>query len=168
MAQLQYRPAVPADAAACVDLRGRTRENAVSAERLVSVGITTESWGIDIQTGRQLGYICEDADSIAGFCFGERRTGAVVVLALLPSHAARNSPSCLAVASGFMGTSTRAAISPSNHRPTDHAHGNPQPGRPTRTGTGTGMGDWGARTGSQRCSCSINGAASARRGSRTT
>ena len=32
-----YRPAVPADAAACIDLRGRTRENAFSAAQLAAL-----------------------------------------------------------------------------------------------------------------------------------
>jgi len=80
----QYRPAVPADAAACVVLRGKTRENAVSAERLARAGITVEAWGSDIQSGRLPGYVCTVQDEIVGYCFGDRQSGEVVVLALLP------------------------------------------------------------------------------------
>jgi hypothetical protein len=43
-AKLHFRAAVPDDAAVCVILRGQTRENAVSIERLRSLGITAESW----------------------------------------------------------------------------------------------------------------------------
>ncbi len=46
-----YRPAVPADAAACIDLRGRTRENAFSAEQLAALGITVKSWAAGIAQG---------------------------------------------------------------------------------------------------------------------
>ena len=57
MRSLQYRKAVPGDSAECIVLRGRTRQNSVSAGRLASLGITAESWGF---------------------------TGEVVVLAVLP------------------------------------------------------------------------------------
>ena len=81
---LQYRPAVPADAAACVLLRGQTRENAVSAERLARAGITVQSWGDDIAAGRLPGHVCTLQGELVGYCFGDRQTGEVVVLALLP------------------------------------------------------------------------------------
>jgi len=86
LAQLAYRVAAPADAAACLILRGRTRQNAVSAERLASIGITALSLSDDIRSGALSGYVCTDADRIVGFCFGERATGEVVVLALLPEY----------------------------------------------------------------------------------
>lgn len=40
---LNFRPATPGDIPACVVLRGRTRQNAISAERLAAMGITVES-----------------------------------------------------------------------------------------------------------------------------
>lgn len=40
---IRYRDAHPDDAAACIDLRGRTRENAFSAAQLAELGITTQS-----------------------------------------------------------------------------------------------------------------------------
>jgi GNAT superfamily N-acetyltransferase len=80
------RVAVPADIGACVDLRGRTRENAVSAERLAAAGITAAPWADDVRTGRLSGHVCLDADTLAGYCFGDRTSGEVVVLALLPAY----------------------------------------------------------------------------------
>ena len=78
------RPAVPADAAACVRLRGLTRENAISEERLRSMGITAASWAHDIECGALPGFVGEAGGRMLGYCFGARDTGEVVVLALLP------------------------------------------------------------------------------------
>lgn len=75
---------MPSDAAECVELRGKTRENAVSAERLAAVGITVDSWAHDIATGKLPGHVCAVDGELAGYCFGDRETGEVVVLALLP------------------------------------------------------------------------------------
>ena len=80
-----YRPAVADDASACVALRGRTRENAVSAEHLASYGITVESWAADIASGRLPGHVCTLAGVMQGYAFGDRASGEVVVLALLPA-----------------------------------------------------------------------------------
>jgi GNAT superfamily N-acetyltransferase len=80
-----YRQAVPSDIAACIDLRGKTRENAVSVERLGQLGITEESWSGDVANGDLPGYICIEQDRIVGYCFADRNTGEVVVLALLPA-----------------------------------------------------------------------------------
>lgn len=81
---LAFRVAVPGDAAACVALRGRTRENAVSEARLRAVGITAQTWGDDIRSGALPGHVCCAGDEIVGYCFGSRDDGEIVVLALLP------------------------------------------------------------------------------------
>lgn len=81
----EFRLASPLDAAACVELRGKTRENAVSIERLAALGITAESWGRDIANGRLPGHVCTVDGYIVGYGFGDRETGEVVVLALLPN-----------------------------------------------------------------------------------
>jgi ribosomal protein S18 acetylase RimI-like enzyme len=83
---MTIRPAIPADAAACVEIRGRTRENAVSAERLAEYGITVDSWREDIQSGALPGRVCLVDQEIAGYCFAIRKTGEIAVLALLPEH----------------------------------------------------------------------------------
>jgi L-amino acid N-acyltransferase YncA len=81
---LTYRGAVPQDIAACIDLRGRTRENAVSVERLRTLGVTHQSWSNGVADGSLPGYVCVAAGTIVGYCFGNSSTGEVVVLALLP------------------------------------------------------------------------------------
>jgi GNAT superfamily N-acetyltransferase len=89
VATLQYRPAASADAAECVRLRGRTRENAISAAALASLGITAESWADSIEIERLPGYVCTDDGVIVGYGFGDRDTGEVVVLAVLPQYEGR-------------------------------------------------------------------------------
>src|SRR5688500_11972941 len=86
---LRYRLATPDDIHACLILRGRTRQNAISPERLATMGITVESWANDVRSGSLVGYVCTDGESIVGYCFGDTASGEVVVLALLPSFEAR-------------------------------------------------------------------------------
>lgn len=78
-------PASFRDAPECVRLRGQTRENAVSEQRLGSLGITAESWGADIASGVLPGVVCRVDGALVGYCFGAADTGEVVVLALLPA-----------------------------------------------------------------------------------
>ncbi len=81
---LTHRPAVPADAPACIALRGRTRQNAVPTDRLAAYGITAASWAEGIRSGATPGHVALHGDVLVGYCFGDRHTGEVVVLALLP------------------------------------------------------------------------------------
>lgn len=77
-------PAVPADAGQCVEIRGMTRENAVSEQRLAEYGITRESWRDEIQSGALPGYVCRVDGEIVGYCFAYRQTGEIAVLVTLP------------------------------------------------------------------------------------
>ena len=86
---LKYRPALPEDAAECVVVRGRTRQNAASEEWLRSIGITSESWGQNIRSGALPGHVCIVDGKIVGFCFGVRETGEIQVIALLPAFEKR-------------------------------------------------------------------------------
>jgi ribosomal protein S18 acetylase RimI-like enzyme len=86
---LAYRTARPEDAAACMTLRGQTRQNAVSAERLRALGITERSWAEDIRQGELPGHLCSSQGRMVGYCFGSRSTGEIVVLALLPAFEQR-------------------------------------------------------------------------------
>lgn len=83
---IAYRQAVPDDTPACIVLRGMTRENAFSVERLAEVGVTLESWRASIADGSLPGHVATEGDRIVGYCFGERETGEIAVLALLPEH----------------------------------------------------------------------------------
>lgn len=80
-----YRRASPKDIPACIELRGRTRENAISAERLKSVGITLDSWSRDVAEGALPGHVALSGGKIVGYCFGFKATGEIAVLALLPA-----------------------------------------------------------------------------------
>jgi GNAT superfamily N-acetyltransferase len=87
MNTFNIRPAVAFDAPECVRLRGLTRENAVPVERLRAVGVTVESWAADIESNTLPGYVAlNESGAMAGYCFGERASGEVVVLALLPKY----------------------------------------------------------------------------------
>jgi GNAT superfamily N-acetyltransferase len=81
-----YRPAVPTDAAECIQLRGVTRENPIRAARLASLGITVESLFSSTEAGEVIGHVCTDGGKIVGYCFGVRDTGEIQVLALLPDY----------------------------------------------------------------------------------
>lgn len=83
---MTIRPAVPADAARCLEIRGKTRQNAVTAQQLAAFGITVDSWRDDIQSGALPGYVCLIDQEIAGYCFAIRKTGEIAVLALLPGY----------------------------------------------------------------------------------
>ena len=83
---LEYRPAIPTDAPECIRIRGLTRENAVSEQRLRTLGITAESWATEVRSGNLPGFVCTAGLQMAGYCFGASKTGEVVVLALLPHY----------------------------------------------------------------------------------
>jgi GNAT superfamily N-acetyltransferase len=80
------RPARPDDVPACLILRGQTRENAISVGELADRGITEGSWRADVVSGRLPGYVASVGGRIVGYCFGDRDTGEIVVLALLPDY----------------------------------------------------------------------------------
>ena len=83
-ASLTFHAAKADDTAAFIELRGKTRENAIPPERLAEVGITAESWAQMMRSGSLPGHVCHRDGQLAGYCFGERDTGEIVVLALLP------------------------------------------------------------------------------------
>ena len=81
---VQYRRAIPNDLPACIGVRGRTRDNPLSAEYLASLGVTPESWSPLMERQQIQGFVAESASEIVGFCFGDQRSGEVLVLAVLP------------------------------------------------------------------------------------
>lgn len=81
-----YRPATPDDAAACITLRGQTRENAFSRDELQALGITEASWSEGIRMGSLPGVVACQEGTMAGYCFADRDSGEILVLALLPAH----------------------------------------------------------------------------------
>jgi GNAT superfamily N-acetyltransferase len=83
---IEYRTATPCDIAQCIDIRGKTRENAISAKTLADFGITEASWSAQVAAGSLTGYIGMASGRMAGYCFGSAESGEIVVLALLPEH----------------------------------------------------------------------------------
>lgn len=83
---IDYRKAVPEDTTACLALRGKTRENAFSVEQLAALGITLDTWRVGIEDGSLPGHVATVDAQIVGYCFGDRETGEIAVLALLPDH----------------------------------------------------------------------------------
>ena len=81
---LIFQPALAQDAAAFITLRGQTRQNAVSAERLAELGITALSWAGLMRSGNLSGHACHANGLLAGYCFGDIASGEIIVLALLP------------------------------------------------------------------------------------
>lgn len=87
-----FRATVPEDAPRCVDIRGRTREHAFSADALRTLGITAHSWAEDIRAGRLIGHLCTVGGEVVGHGFLARETGEtgeIVVVALLAEHEAQ-------------------------------------------------------------------------------
>lgn len=83
---LRFRPSHPADIAACIDIRGRTSQNAISATRLAELGITVESWAKQVEDDELIGQLACIDDVVVGYCFGDTASGEIVVLALLPAQ----------------------------------------------------------------------------------
>lgn len=88
-ASITFHAARAEDTAAFIALRGKTRQNAVSKERLAEVGITADTWADMMRSGNLPGQVCHYDGQLAGYCFGERDTGEIVVLALLPEFEGR-------------------------------------------------------------------------------
>lgn len=74
-----------ADAPEFVRLRGLTRENAVSRERLAQLGITPEQWAAQMLQGELLGWVARHpSGELLGYAFGHAPSGEVVVLVVMP------------------------------------------------------------------------------------
>jgi len=81
-----FRETEDADIEATIELRGRTRENPVSREKLAQYGINYQSIATSFENGTSKGYVCTLDDEIVGFCTGDTSSGEVLVLAVSPEH----------------------------------------------------------------------------------
>ncbi|KAF0815029.1 hypothetical protein IGB42_00106 [Andreprevotia sp. IGB-42] len=77
-----------ADFPALFDLRARTRENAMSVAELAARGVTPESAAEALATGQIRGWLYEVDGKIVGFASGDRSSGEMLVLAVLPEFEA--------------------------------------------------------------------------------
>ena len=82
---LQFREIEPGDVPALITVRVATRENAYTREQLEGLGITESSVTDMIGTSHR-GWLCEDGGRVAGFAMGNRRTGEMWVIAILPEY----------------------------------------------------------------------------------
>jgi len=84
-----FRALGEGDVEAVFDVRGATRENAISRERLAAMGFTPASVAEHLAAGTTRGWVCSSGSRIVGFCIGESATGEVLVLAVLPEFEGR-------------------------------------------------------------------------------
>ena len=80
-----FREITDADVAALFVVRVATRENTLSLEELHNLGITEESVREMLKTSHR-GWLCEDGGKVVGFTMGNRETGEMWVIAVLPEH----------------------------------------------------------------------------------
>jgi GNAT superfamily N-acetyltransferase len=81
---VRLRAACPADVGAMFHIRANTRDNAISPERLVKLGITPATLGDALEHGEVCGWLAVDgADRAVGFCNVDPASGEVLVLAVL-------------------------------------------------------------------------------------
>ena len=85
---MNLRRIEPEDTAALIELRGRTRENAISEEALRRMGITAA--GVARMLGStHRGWLVEDQGRVAGFAIGDGSSGELWVIAVAPEFEGR-------------------------------------------------------------------------------
>lgn len=81
-----YRNATSSDLKRCFEIRGQTQDNAFNESELAAIGVTEESWSSLIEDGTFTGNVASTNDIVVGFCFGDTKTGEILVLAVLKGH----------------------------------------------------------------------------------
>ena len=78
------------DIPAALAVRVSTVENRLTLEELErDYGVTPESLARDMVGPHVRGWVCEDAGTVVGFAMGDRSTGEVSVVAVLPAYEGR-------------------------------------------------------------------------------
>ena len=85
---MHIRPITPADIPELFTVRVATHQNAMTLEELAALGITPESVTASLGE-RHAGWLCEDVGRVVGFAMGDRMTGELWVIALLPDYVGR-------------------------------------------------------------------------------
>lgn len=83
MEQLNYREITEKDIPVLFDVRVATHENRLTREELALQGITVETVTQKLR-GTFKGWLCESNDRLAGFAMGDRASGELWVIAVLP------------------------------------------------------------------------------------
>jgi ribosomal protein S18 acetylase RimI-like enzyme len=82
---ISIRPIELADIPALFQVRTATDENCLSMEELAALGINPATVREKL-LGSYKGWLCEDAGNVVGFAMGDKNTGELWVIAVLPSH----------------------------------------------------------------------------------
>jgi GNAT superfamily N-acetyltransferase len=82
---LAIREIQPSDIPALFRVRAATDENRLTQEELASLGITEASVR-DRLLASYKGWLCEDGGEVVGFAIGDRSTGEMWVIAVVPTH----------------------------------------------------------------------------------
>ena len=85
---LTIRPIREADIPGLFAVRVATHESRLTREQLTAMGITEESVAVGLRGDRR-GWLCEADDRVAGFAIGDRTTGELLVIAVLPGYIGR-------------------------------------------------------------------------------
>lgn len=85
---LEYRPIEPADIPDLFAVRTATDENNLSREELTAMGITEESVLERLRQNHR-GWLCEAHGRVVGFAMGDKSTGELWVIAVLPEFIGR-------------------------------------------------------------------------------
>jgi GNAT superfamily N-acetyltransferase len=86
---MTYREIEARDIPALFSVRVATRENALSRDELERLGITEESVLSMLRNGTHRGWLCEEDGDVVAFAMGDRGTGEMWVIAVLPDQEAR-------------------------------------------------------------------------------
>ena len=84
--EAKLRDALGDDLKVCTEIRGKTRDNPLSEEVLVSIGVTEEKWRGYLAENKIIGSVYECDGQVVGFCFADTESSEILVLALLPAH----------------------------------------------------------------------------------
>lgn len=87
--EIEFRDAQAEDFARCIEIRGMTRDNPISAEMLEEMGVTKDAWVSLVENKSIVGVVSESSEGVVGFCNGDVNTGEVLVLALLADYEGR-------------------------------------------------------------------------------
>jgi len=82
---MNFREITEQDLPAVFEVRVATREHAYSMDELAELGITPESVA-EMMKKDHWGYLCEMDERIVGFAMGDRSTGEMWVIAILPDY----------------------------------------------------------------------------------
>jgi ribosomal protein S18 acetylase RimI-like enzyme len=91
---ISYRELLPSDLEAVFDVRVKTWHNANGAAEMLRLGITPEAVR-ELLRDSHRGWVAEEENRNVGFTMGNRRTGEMWVIAVLPEFENRGIGKCL-------------------------------------------------------------------------